>query len=70
MRKIFSVVAFILSSTIYSFGQEAIVPDFNYKYSEYVQKLESGETKIDYKDFRFSFVESKQFMQHLSNHQS
>lgn len=62
MRKTFSVVTILLLSSIYSFGQEVIVPNFNDKYSEYVQKLESGQTNIDYKAFRFSFIESKQFI--------
>lgn len=62
MRKTFSVVTILLLSSIYSFGQEVIVPNFNDKYSEYVKKLESGETNIDYKAFRFSFIESKQFI--------
>ncbi len=52
----------MLLSSLYSFGQEVIVPNFNDKYSEYVQKLESGETNIDYKAFRFSFIESEQFI--------
>lgn len=62
MRKTFSVVTIILFRSIYSFGQEVVVPNFNDKYSEYVQKLESGQTNIDYKAFRFSFIESKQFI--------
>ncbi len=45
-----------------SFGQDKIsVPSFNDKYSNYVKKLENGETNIDYQDFRFSFIESDQF---------
>jgi hypothetical protein len=68
MRKTFSVVTIILFSSIYSFGQEVIVPNFNDKYSEYVQKLESGVTNIDFKAFRFSFIESKQFI--LAHEQS
>jgi hypothetical protein len=62
MRKTFSVVTIIFFSSIYSFGQEVAVPNFNDKYSDYVQKLESGATNIDYKSFRFSFIESKQFI--------
>lgn len=37
------------------------VPSFNDKYSMLVRKLESGQTDIDYKEFRESFLESKQF---------
>lgn len=44
------------------FGQsEIVVPIFDDKYSEYVKSLESGNTDIDYKDFRFSFIKSEQF---------
>lgn len=44
------------------FGQsEVIIPSFDDTYSEYVKKLESGNTDIDYQDFRFSFMKSKQF---------
>ena len=37
------------------------VPEYKDAYSDYVKKLEAGETAIDYKDFRYSFIESKQF---------
>lgn len=44
------------------FGQSEItVPVFEDKYSQYVKTLESGKTDIDYQDFRFSFIKSKQF---------
>lgn len=54
---------FILLS-LCSFAQrssEVIVPPFHDAYSEYVKKLEAGETNIDYQDFRFSFLKSEQF---------
>ncbi|WP_160366857.1 DUF4919 domain-containing protein [Sphingobacteruim zhuxiongii] len=38
------------------------IPNFQDKYSEYVTKLEAGDTDIDYQDFRFSFIESEQFI--------
>lgn len=38
-----------------------VLPNFNDKYSAYVRKLESGKTDIDYRDFRNSFLESRQF---------
>jgi hypothetical protein len=46
------------------FGQsnsEVVLPSFQDTYSDYVKKLESGETNIDYQDFRFSFLKSEQF---------
>jgi hypothetical protein len=48
------------------FGQntsEVIIPKFDDKYVEYVKKLEAGETDINFQDFRFSFIESKQFLE-------
>lgn len=38
-----------------------VIPKFNDEYSQTVAMLESGKTDIDYKEFRFSFLESKQF---------
>ena len=44
------------------FGQsQVVIPAFDDTYSEYVKTLESGNTDIDYQDFRFSFMKSKQF---------
>ncbi|MBI4680994.1 MAG: DUF4919 domain-containing protein [Nitrospirae bacterium] len=40
---------------------EVIAPNSNDKYNNYVKNLESGQTDIDYQDFRFSFIESGQF---------
>ena len=42
-------------------GGEITLPAWNDKYSEFVRQLEAGNTKIDYKEFRYSFLESKQF---------
>jgi hypothetical protein len=65
MRNII-LITLVASLTITKvYGQEPsqiIVPNHNDKYSEYVQMLESGETDIDYQDFRFSFLESEQFL--------
>jgi hypothetical protein len=50
--------------SICSFGQNVsavIVPNFSDKYSDYVKKLEARQTDINFQDFRFSFIESKQF---------
>jgi hypothetical protein len=50
--------------TLSSLGQTnaaVIVPSFNDKYSEFVKALEAGETDINYKEFRESFIESEQF---------
>ncbi len=38
------------------------IPNFQDKYCEYVTKLEAGDLAIDYQDFRFSFIESEQFI--------
>ncbi len=48
-----------------AYGKESsqvIIPNYDDKYCKYVQMLENGETDIDYQDFRFSFLESKQFL--------
>jgi len=38
------------------------IPSFNDPYSSYVQKLENGDLNIDFKEFRFSFIDSEQFL--------
>ncbi len=60
----------ILLQTAFVFGQDAKVeiPNFGDKYSEYVKQLESGDTNIDYADFRNSFLESKQFGKKSTNY--
>jgi hypothetical protein len=40
---------------------EIAIPAFDDAYSKLVRKLESGQTDIDYRAFRESFLESKQF---------
>jgi hypothetical protein len=50
--------------TITSFGQsshDVIVPTFGDNYSAFIKKLEAGQTDINYKEFRESFIESEQF---------
>ncbi len=42
------------------------IPEFNDDYCETISTLESGKTNIDYKKFRESFLESKQFKIALS----
>jgi hypothetical protein len=37
------------------------VPTFGDKYSEFIKQLEAGQTDINYKEFRESFIESEQF---------
>lgn len=54
----------ILLVTKFSFAQttpQVEIPLFNDKYCNYIKKLEAGQIEIDYQDFRFSFIESKQF---------
>jgi hypothetical protein len=63
MTRIFTFIFSFLLTTA-SFGQttsEIIVPAFGDKYSTFVGKLESGQTDINYKEFRESFIESEQF---------
>lgn len=63
-RRTIRLLALFMTLSICSFGQstsEVVLPSFHDTYSDYVKKLESGETNIDYQDFRFSFLKSEQF---------
>lgn len=63
-RRTIRLLALFMTLSICSFGQstsEVVLPSFQDTYSDYVKKLESGETNIDYQDFRFSFLKSEQF---------
>jgi len=42
-------------------GSKVAVPGHNDKYSKLVEKLEAGQTNINYREFRESFLESEQF---------
>jgi hypothetical protein len=46
---------------IFAQQNEIQKPTFDDKYSNYVDQLESGQTNIDYADFRNSFLESSRF---------
>jgi hypothetical protein len=59
-----ALLLFTLFLTITTFGQssfEVIVPTFGDNYSVFIKKLEAGQTDINYKEFRESFIESEQF---------
>ncbi len=61
----------ILLTSFMAHGQnepEIIIPQFADKYCKYIEQLEVGNTAIDYQDFRFSFIESEQFI--ISNKKS
>lgn len=55
------LVFFPALSSLAQTNAAVIVPSFNDKYSEFVKALEAGETDINYKEFRESFIESEQF---------
>jgi hypothetical protein len=61
MRNYFIYLIVCLTTCICS-GQTVDIPKFDDKYCKYISQLEKGETNIDYQDFRFSFLESKQFV--------
>lgn len=64
MKKAALIFLAALLIALASFAQttpEVIIPAFNDTYSNYVKKLEAGETGIDYQAFRYSFIESEQF---------
>lgn len=62
-KTVIAIVIFNLSF-IPIFGQtnsEVIIPLFKDQYCESVRQLEAGQTDIDYRKFRESFIESEQF---------
>ena len=64
MTKLLCLICLLVSFSGVSFAQhdaQVIVPKFNDYYSKTVQQLEWGNTNIDYKAFRKSFIESEQF---------
>lgn len=67
MNKYLISILFSILNLIIAFGQtEVIIPEFNDEYSKTIAQLESGETDIDYKKFRESFLNSKQYKVALS----
>ncbi|OFY27900.1 MAG: hypothetical protein A2X09_15185 [Bacteroidetes bacterium GWF2_43_11] len=64
MKKRLIFLLTVVLSTISTYGQSVsgiIIPTFNDTYCKYISQLESGQTDINYQDFRFSFIESEQF---------
>jgi hypothetical protein len=58
------LVLILIGQTVISYGQKIAgitIPDYKDKYCEFVKQLESGNTDIDYNEFRNSFLDSKQF---------
>ncbi|MFI5142109.1 MAG: DUF4919 domain-containing protein [Bacteroidia bacterium] len=51
------IATFVVAQT----NPQVVVPTFNDSYSQTVKQLEAGQTDINYKEFRESFIESKQF---------
>ena len=63
IKHCFLTLIFLFNLTIV-IGQtetEIKVPEFEDNYSKSVKTLENGNVDIDYKSFRESFIESKQF---------
>lgn len=63
-RKTLQLLSVFMTVSLSFFGQtsaEIVVPPFQDTFSDYIKKLEAGETNIDYQDFRFSFLKSEQF---------
>ena len=65
MRNRIIVISFYFSvlslMTIGQTNPEIAIPRFNDKYSKLVGKLEAGQTGIDFREFRESYIESEQF---------
>lgn len=63
MKYFILIVIISITGLTHCYGQSSIkVPPYNDAYSKTVMRLESGDTTIDYKAFRESFIESKQFI--------
>lgn len=63
-KSTFIILTMFMTVSMSLFGQsssEIVVPPFQDTFSDYIKKLEAGETNIDYQDFRFSFLKSEQF---------
>jgi hypothetical protein len=63
-KSTFLILTMFMTVSMSLFGQsnsEIVVPPFQDTFSDYIKKLEAGETNIDYQDFRFSFLKSEQF---------
>jgi hypothetical protein len=59
---LFCIAVFAISRPICAQADSAVVvPAYNDKYSSLVKKLEAGQTNINYREFRESFLESEQF---------
>ena len=57
---LFWLVVFALSQT--ALPQDTVaIPRYGDKYSKFVRQLEAGETNVNYREFRDSFLESEQF---------
>ncbi len=61
IKHLFITILLLFNFTIVIGQTEIKVPEFDDDYSKNVQMLENGETDIDYKLFRESFIESNQF---------
>ncbi|MFA5299821.1 MAG: DUF4919 domain-containing protein [Lutibacter sp.] len=62
MNKTLYIIIILLFNLSLTFGQNIIeVPEFNDDYSKTIQKLENGQTDINYKTFRDNFIKSDQF---------
>ena len=65
MKLYFLLVLAVLlnaSGPVAQSGTDVKVPSFNDKYAAFVKQLEAGQTDINYKAFRESFIESEQFI--------
>lgn len=63
-KSTFVILTMFMTVSMSLFGQSSsviVVPPFQDTFSDYIKKLEAGETNIDYQDFRFSFLKSEQF---------
>jgi len=64
---LFFAVFLLSDASIAQTTAEVVIPPFKDPYCEYIRKLEAGKTDIDFRAFRESFLDSKQFIVAFEN---
>lgn len=63
MKRSIVFVLALLSVSCLSFAQSISIPNHKDKYSDFVTQLESGNLSINFREFRESLIDSKQFIE-------
>lgn len=62
MKRSIFFVLILLSAACLSFAQSITIPDLKDNYTGFAKQLESGNTNINFREFRESLIDSKQFL--------